>query len=266
MIKLKLRKNLLYLFLYYVPVFINLALEIFGEIPPIITIFLNIFGTILGGLVIYLYQYHLIKRNKQSKYFGINLIYNEKKTKAKDGIIKIGLLLIFASYFYSFNFIIRSEFDYYIRLSPTIYFRLSSIQTISASLICTYALGFEMKKHHKLALINISIFLVLTFIIETIYSPANIYIFLLILYYYICETFSNCIEKYLADINYINPFLILMLEGIIEFIMACAYFFLYKKYIFIFSEIKKEFNYFHPKKKSIKNIFLDKLFFNVSNN
>ena len=102
MIKLKLRKNLLYLFLYYVPVFINLALEIFGEIPPIITIFLNIFGTILGGLVIYLYQYHLIKRNKQSKYFGINLIYNEKKTKAKDGIIKIGLLLIFASYFYSF--------------------------------------------------------------------------------------------------------------------------------------------------------------------
>ena len=33
-------------------------------------------------------------------------------------------------------------------------------------------------------------------------------------------SFSDCIEKYLVDYNYMNPFLILMLEGTFQFIMG----------------------------------------------
>ena len=33
-------------------------------------------------------------------------------------------------------------------------------------------------------------------------------------------SFSDCIEKYLVDYNYMNPFLILMIEGIFQLVMA----------------------------------------------
>ena len=33
-------------------------------------------------------------------------------------------------------------------------------------------------------------------------------------------SFSDCIEKYLVDYNYMNPFLILMLEGVFQLIMG----------------------------------------------
>ena len=229
MIEIRLRKNLLYLFTYYIFWIVNLALEEIVSCSFYIYLLLTIVGKILGGLIIYFYQYHLTKRKKQSKYFGINLIYNAKKVKVRDGTIKIGLLLFFASFFYVFRFIVDYQFVCYLVNSPSINFRLSSIQTISAALICTYALGFEMKKHHKVSLIIISICLALTFILEIIYKLDNInlnkftLLYFLILYFYICETFSNCIEKYLVDINYINPFLILLLEGIIELILAIFY-------------------------------------------
>ena len=40
------------------------------------------------------------------------------------------------------------------------------------------------------------------------------------LFFYMGYSFNNCIEKYLVDYNYMNPFIILMLEGVFEFIMA----------------------------------------------
>ena len=44
--------------------------------------------------------------------------------------------------------------------------------------------------------------------------------YFLALYYYIGFSFNNCIEKYLVDTDFMNPFLILMLEGVFELIMA----------------------------------------------
>ena len=234
MIKIKLRKHLLYLFAYYISWLVNEVLETIIRYSVYIYLILSILGKIIGGLIIYIYQYYLMKKNKQSKYFGINLIDNKKNKKGKDSKIKILLLIFFASFFYVFRFIIDYQFVHYLRHSPPIDFRLSSIQTISASLICAYALGNRLKKHHKFSLIIISILLILTFTLEIIYKSVNmnldkfIYYNLMIFYYYICETFSNCIEKYLVDINYINPFLILILEGIIQLILASIYLFLNK--------------------------------------
>ena len=234
MIKVKLRKNLLYLFAYYLSWIINESFEEIISGSSFIHPLLTILGKIIGGLVVYLYQYHFLKINKQVKYFGINLIANQNQPRAKDNKIKIIFLLLFASFFYTSRFIINYQFSDYLKNSPSIDYRLSSIQTISAALICTYALGFGMKKHHKLSLIIISIFLGLTFIIEIISKVSNINLDkcvsfnFLIFYYNICETFSSCIEKYLVDINYINPFLILMLEGIIELIISFFYISIYR--------------------------------------
>ena len=229
MIKLKLRRNLLYLFVYYITWTFKLFFERILDYSKYIDLYLTVIGKIFGGLITYLYQYQSLKRDKQIKYFGINLIHNKGKTKIKDSKTKIGILLFFESAFYVFRFITVYQFETLMNTSPSIESRLSSIQTISSSLICTYALGFEMKKHHKYSLIIISIFLVLTFFVDIIFKSKNInfikylYFDLFILYYYTCETFNNCIEKYLVDINYINPFLILTLEWIFEFILTSIY-------------------------------------------
>ena len=233
MIKIKCRRNLIYLFAYYIAWIINESSEEIIASSSFTYPLLSIVGNIIGGLIVYLCQYHFLKRNKQVKYFGINLITNKNQLRTKDNKIKIGFLLFFASYFYTSRFIINYQFSDYLKNSPSIDYRLSSIQTISAALICTYALGFGMKKHHKLSLIIISIFLGLTFIIEIISKVSNINLDkcvsfnFFIFYYNICETFSSCIEKYLVDINYINPFLILMLEGIIELIFSIIYISIY---------------------------------------
>ena len=199
MIKIKLRKNLLYLFVYYIAWFYYLIFRKNFSCPIYFELLPTNAGKILGGLIVYLYQYHYIKRKKGDKIFGINIIHNLNWAKPKDSKIKIAILIIFASFFYLLRFFIDCQFAIYMSHSPSINFRLSSLQTISASLICTYALGFEMKKHHKLSLIIISIFLVLTFILEIIYKSVDInidkfvYYNLLIFYYYICEAFSNII-------------------------------------------------------------------------
>ena len=247
LIKFKLRRNLLYLFVYYITWITVVSLERISIYSfndyNFIYLFLTILGKIIGGLITYLYQYHFLKRDKQVKYFGINLIYNKGKTKSKDKKTKIGALIFFASCFYVFRFIIVNRFAKYMKISPSIVFRLSSIQTISSALIYTYILGYEMKKHHKFSLIIISIFLILMFVVNILSKLKSInfnkyaYFNLFIFYYYICETFGNFIEKYLVDVDYINPFLILMLEGIFELILV-GFYFCFSKNIYLFNEFK----------------------------
>ena len=236
-IKIKLRKNLLYLLAYYFAWIINEALKILLVYyclfyQPDLYLILITVGKIFGGLIIFIYQNHHIKNQKQIQFFEVNLSIlttNENKKRVKDGKTKILLLMLFASFFYVLKFIIHSLFIFPFHFSPSIELRFSSMQTVSAALISTYALGFEMKRHHKFSLINISIFLFLSLIIEIIYNlddkhlGSPISTNLLLFFLNICETFSNCIEKYLVDVNYINPFLILMIEGIIEFIISLIF-------------------------------------------
>ena len=88
MIKIKLRKNLVYLFIYFISSFIRdivtIAIElIFFIDSSFIYLYLMILGEIIGGLSIYLYQSNSIKRRQNPKYFGINLYILIKKAKKK---------------------------------------------------------------------------------------------------------------------------------------------------------------------------------------
>ena len=106
--------------------------------------------------------------------------------------------------------------------------RISSIQIISSALICAFSFDFELKKHHKVSLIILGIFLFFSIGIDILFIVINryrnirvpIFQYFISLYYYIGFSLNNCIEKYLVDANYMNPFLILMFEGIFQLIMT----------------------------------------------
>ena len=155
------------------------------------------------------------------------MIIHNKKNISKDGKLKKILLIFFASFFNYYGFIIR-KFYKAKYISVFMECRLSSIQIIISTLIFFYSFGFKMKKHHKASLIIISIsffLLISTDIIFFIYyNYKNIKVplfqYFITIFHYIGYSFNDCIEKYLVDNNYMNPFIILMIEGIFELAMA----------------------------------------------
>ena len=107
-----------------------------------------------------------MKKNHEVKYFGLD-IYHQKNVVV-DGKCKKILLIFIASYFNYYNIIV-SLFYYidYIPLSMDL--RLSSIQIITSALICAVSFDFELKKHHKVSLIVISISLFLSIFVDIVY-------------------------------------------------------------------------------------------------
>ena len=145
-------------------------------------------------------------------------------------IFKKILLIFFAAFFDFYEFIlIEFNVPKIDNISPTLDLRLGCITTIFSSLICTFALQFKVGKHHKFSLISLSVCLMITIILEIIFKPNDISLgtFILIIFlifiYLISITFTDCTERYLANYNFINPFLILITEGIFELIMATFY-------------------------------------------
>ena len=230
MIKIKLRRNLIYLLIYFICAFLDYS--VLGLVIPSVTgfntlyicIYLYPIENIIGGLVVFLYQKYSIRKKEKTQYFGIK--FNKNKG-ASDGKFKIILLVFFAAYFNFYRFIFYA-FVKNTYINFTMDLKLTTIQIIISTIICIYAFEFKFKKHHKISLIIISIFLFLsisTDIIYIIYYKYKLIRVLMLqyfmsLFFYMGYSFNNCIEKYLVDYNYMNPFIILMLEGVFEFIMA----------------------------------------------
>ena len=233
MIKVKLRKNLVYLFAYYLSWYIRKIFKMIieGNFPcesPFLFLFMMNLGEIVGGLSLYLYQHISLKRKKEIKYFNQKLIYNQIHLKLPDSKYKTRFLLFLAAFFDFMEFIIG---DYYLPridddTSSTLDLRLSCITTIASSLIYIYALRIKKGKHQTLSTIIMGSCLLLTFILEIIYKRDGIgwgnliYSRILILAEWVCVSFTDCIERYLVDVNFFNPFKIVMYEGIFELIFG----------------------------------------------
>jgi len=235
MIKFKLRKNLLYLLVFLVSynvrgILFELVDNKFEITLNFTFLYLMCLAEILGGLGVYLFQNCKKQKNKETKFFEIDSTRINpffKGKKVSDGKVKIVVLIFFAAFFDCYEFInsmyfvpISSQ-----NLSYSVDDRLSSIQLISSALICTYALGFKMKKHHKFALIAIGSCLILTLACDGIFVNGGsartfFYVYFLIFFYQIMFSFNCCIEKYLVDVDFMNPFKLLMWEGIIIFILS----------------------------------------------
>ena len=232
MIKIRFRKNLIYLFIYYISAFIDVT--IIGNVfysqfdfnPIKICIYIYPLENIIGGLIVFLYQRNSVKKNQEIKYFGLDIYHNQKNIVI-DGMFKKILLIFIAAYFNYYNIIV--SLFYYIEYIPlSMDLRLSSIQIIVSAFICAFTFDFKIKKHHKVSLIVIGITLFLSishdlwYIIYYKYKNLRVPIFqyFISLYYYIGYSFNNCIEKYLVDTDYMNPFSVLMIEGAFQLLMA----------------------------------------------
>ena len=232
--KINLRRNLFYLLAFNISWYLRKITDIiieslFNAKFHYIYLYLMTFGQMLGGLSIYLYHYSHLRQKKKADYFEMDLIYNRKVLEIPDGRFKKSLLIFFAGFFDFMEFIILTFYVYTFDsdFSPSIDLRFRCLLTIVSSLICKYALKFKYSRHHVLSLVVMSLFLCISIILEIVYTSNNmgrfIFSLCLTLFSYICCGYTDCIEKYLVEVNYENPFKIIMNEGICEFIFSVFY-------------------------------------------
>ena len=236
MIRISIRKNLIYLLLLFISytlrrIVIILLDKIFGLDNSLIFSFLMVIGEIIGGIVIYLYQCNFNKKTKTGKSkFSIELIQNNREMKRADKGLKIFFLLFLASFFDLEEYLIITNFIPEIaELSTTTTLRLCSIMTITSSIICIITLIYKIARHRIFVLIILGIFSGIIIILDFIFKPKNIYFwkyvisYLLVLCHFIFLSFTDVIEKYLAEYDYLDTFQMILSEGIFSFIMISIY-------------------------------------------
>ena len=235
MIKLTLRRNSIYiiqLFIYYYLRRIDSEIikHYFEFKDSLIFTLLMHLGEFFGGLASYIYQKTFLKNTKRTKEdIGGPILFPKKRKNMNriDGKFKIYLLIFFAAYF---DFLAYDITSFYVpkfaAISPTADLRLYSITTISSSLIFVYALKLKTGKHQFYSLLIISICLIITLIVEFIYQRqlttfGNLFFaYALTILSLIMVTFTDTIEKYLTEFNFVNPFIILIIESIFGFILV----------------------------------------------
>ena len=180
---------------------------------------------------------------------GINLIIDKSDMSHPDNDFKILFLIVSAGFF---DFIQFSIETYYIQkinndLSKSLQIPLRSILITSCSaFLCIFLLKFKIQKHQQFALFIIIVCL----IIETISDGCFMiiskntntknwpYVISFIFINYFFSSLIDVIEKYLIEYNYINPFLILMLEGITGLLLSSMYLLMENP----FKEVKNYYN------------------------
>ena len=193
--------------------------------------FLMFFGEFFAGLSIFLYQHIFLKKDiKTFKHFKIPFSIYKPKMNRTDNIFKIGLLIFFSASFDFIEFVIAT---FYIPrfeiVSSTAEYRFGGLIIIIGALICHFNLRIKILKHQFYSLIIIGICLAIIIILEIIYRGKGVsfgdfcFAHMLVIGYLIFVPFTDIIEKYLLEFNYVNPYLILMSEAIFGFILISIY-------------------------------------------
>ena len=111
MLKFNFGKISLYFLVYSMSWLFNLNIDYVRVLFFTDSYFINVYiaqlAQIIGGLSIYLYQYKAFNKNENTKYFGLELIYNKTNIKQKDKPLKILILIVLASIFDFFLIIIE---------------------------------------------------------------------------------------------------------------------------------------------------------------
>ena len=193
-------------------------------------------GEFLAGLIISRYQKHsftkkkVILEPKGSK--SLELIQNEIKITFHDKVVKLYLLIFFASFFDFVGFTLSvSYLSKFYNISSSLESRLSGILTISSALFFYYLLKLPIYRHQFLSLLIIGICLVLIIGTEFIFQEVNIFlsygkfvialVIIFLIHFY--NSLIDSIEKYLFEYNYFNPFIVLMWEGVFGIIITLIY-------------------------------------------
>ena len=250
-IKFALRRNLIYPMQYILWSFSRNILSmvtkyIFGFGDSLFHNPIMYLGELLGGGIFYLYQkkYTTKKEEEKVKYFmSVQLITNNETDD--DYFIplynnkKILLLMFMSSFFDGFQFLLyNSVLPKFKGMSVSLNTRLNGISILIASLFYVYILRLPIFKHQKFSLLIIGICLIVIIIFEFIfhninelksYDKINI-AFVLSIFVKIFDSFNDIIEKYLFEFDYMNPFIVLMYEGLFGFVFSFLYF-IYPEYM-----------------------------------
>ena len=240
LIKFALRHNLIYPLQLIIYQFLRQELVIiltktfeFGSSLAYIPLAFS--GEFLGGLLFYLLQKLSFKRKREEKYhyfMSIKLIQD----KAKNGLAPAANYLKIAFLIFVTTFIDLAQYIYWAitipkfqNISTTLTQRSIGLSTIAVAIYYIYLLKLSIYKHHIFSLIVIGICLVIILGSEFLFQKYDIFLSIgefftalaLIIFKHICAPLVDLLEKYLFEYDYMNPFLVLMFEGLIGIVISC---------------------------------------------
>ena len=196
------------------------------------------FAEFIGGLTFYILQQLSFKRKRVEKdhYFTfIKLIQNKGKNglAPADNYFKIAFIIFVTSYIDLAQFLYWAiNIPKFPNISTTLTFRLIGFSTIAVAIYYIYILKLPIYKHHKFSLIVIGICLAITLVSEYFFQQYDIFLSRVkfckalgfILFKHICAPIVDLLEKYLFEYDYMDPFLVLMYEGLIGIAISCLLF------------------------------------------
>ena len=207
---------------------------------------------IFGGITYLIHQIIMRKKSqtRNDSFMSIKLITNDK-IKIYDSKCKIYFLIIMAAFFDFIQFLMYIlSAPFLIRCSSSLGKRLTGILIIFDAIYYRYILKLDIFKHQRFSIFVISICLILTISTEFIFQDVDIFFkygeFAYVLFLYIIEVFFcslvDLIEKYLFEYDYLNPFKVVMLEGLFAFCIGIGY----SLYISFFLSFKDYYNNCSP--------------------
>ena len=261
MIKFGVRPNLLYPMMLTSFTFMRNLLFIImrklldfnGSVILTLIMFLSEF---ISGLILYKNQTR-ISKNKEVTLMGISIKPNSSD-KSNSYDINLYILLFSISLFDFMEFITANYyFPKFHYESNTLVLRLKNLATLFSSFFYKYLLKLKIMKHQKVSLIIIFLCLLIIIISEYFYSVViNDYnlnsfreIIILMLVNYLLFSLIDINEKFLLEKTYINPFQMLMIEGIFGIILTSFFSFIVKN---PFDELK---DFYNDNKDNNKNIY-----------
>ena len=214
-------------------------------------------GEFLGGLILNLIQKKLIKKRveKKNQYFmSIKLIQNENEEgdylPPKDGTFKILFIILVTALLDGIQFLLWAIYiPKFQNISPSLPSRLFGISCIFAGIYYIYILRLSIYKHHKFSLIIFGVCTIITLIFEFLLQEIDIFLtyaefieaLAFIILTHIFAPLVDSLEKYLFEYNRLNPFRVLMLEGLFGFFLS--FFFIFTpKYFEDMSGVFKEYS------------------------
>ena len=273
MIKFTTRPNMKYLvnliiWSYVRDIILDVTTYLFHFSVTIIYLILSFLGEFIFGGITYLYQKRYKKRKNLTKndtFLAIHLIINDK-LKRSDSKWKIYFLIFLAGFSDFVDSILSIGLAPGLdRCSNSLENRMRGILIIFDALFYLFVLRLQIFKHQFFSIYVISICLIITIIIEFIFQDINIFLsygkFVLLIFLIIIQILFNSltdsIEKYLFEYNYVNPFKVLMIEGLVGLVFGFVYCFCYNP----IPELKKFYEYDHNNKKIFPYIILFSVLF-----
>ena len=247
MIKFEIRRNLKYPLQYLLWTLLRESLimiirakfDLSGSVDYIQFMFLGEF--FVGGIIhLYLQKIMPKRSEKKDQYFmSIKLIKSEENDNDYfipiDNKKKIIVLIFIASFFDAVSFLLDAVITPKFKtISPNLNIRLYGIATLSASFTYVFTLKLPVYWHHKFSLSIIGLCLIVVIVTEYFFQTIDLEmtygkLTMAIVCIIISQVLISCqdlIEKYLFEYNYMNPFVVLMYEGLFGFLLTFFCFFL----------------------------------------